>query len=113
MSPRNQSATGTTSNLGKNGAGAYTSGTGSGGSFNTAYSNTDNSVTDSVARDCENADTGVNFAWDTSGTAVPLISSTTVVDDEVVKLRYGGTASATTPTGSYTVASTYIATPTF
>ncbi len=58
-----QSATGTTSNLGKNGAGAYTSGSGSGGSFNTAYSNTDNSITDTAGRDCENADLGVKFAW--------------------------------------------------
>jgi hypothetical protein len=28
-------------------------------------------------------------------------------------MRYGATASATTPTGTYTVATTYIATPTF
>ncbi len=104
---------GTTSNLGKNGAGTYTSGSGAGGSFNTAYSNTDDSMVDDGSDDCENSDIGVKFAWDASGTAVPLISSVTVVDDELVKMRYGATASATTPTGTYTVATTYIATPTF
>lgn len=97
---------GTTANLGTS------AGAGTGGTFNTAYSNTDNDMTD-TSDDCENGDAGVKFAWDTSGTAVPLISSTTVVDDEMVKMRYGATANATTPTGTYTVASTYIATPTF
>lgn len=101
--------TGTTSNLGSGGTG-----TGSTGTFNTAYSNTDNTIADvGGVDDCENDDAGVKFAWDDTGTAVPLISSTTVVDDELVKFRYGATASATTPTGTYTVASTYIATPTF
>ncbi len=106
-------STGTTANLGKNGAGTYTSGSGAGGSFNTAYSNTDDSMVDDGSDDCENSDIGVKFAWDASGTAVPLISSVTVVDDELVKMRYGATASATTPTGTYTVATTYIATATF
>jgi hypothetical protein len=36
-----------------------------------------------------------------------------VVDDEIIKLRFGATASATTPTGTYVVVTTYIATPTF
>lgn len=106
-------STGTTSNLGKNAAGTYTSGSGSGGSYNTAYSNTDNSMADDGSDDCENGDAGNKFAWDDSGTAVPLISSTTVVDDELIKMRYGATANSTTPTGAYTVSTTYIATSTF
>jgi hypothetical protein len=81
------------------------------GSVPAAYSNTDATVTSSA--DCENTDAGVKFAWDNSGTAASLASSTTVVDDEIVKVSFGATAAPTTPTGSYTVVTTYIATPTF
>lgn len=102
---------GTTSNLGENSSGTPTSGSGSGGSYNTVYSNVDDSITD--AGDCENSDAGNKYGWRDSGTAQALISSVGVVDDEIVKLRYGATASATTPTGTYTVSSVYIATPTF
>ncbi len=104
---------GTTSNLGENGSGVSTSGSGSGGSFNTVYSNTDDTINADSGDDCENGDAGVKFGWRDSGTAQPLISSTTVVDDEIVKMNFGATANATTPTGTYTVASTYIATPVF
>ena len=105
----NIAAAGTTSNLGSGGSGA-----GTGATFNTNYSNTDNSIADlGGADDCENDDLGNKFAWDNTGTAVPLIGASTVVDDEMLKLRFGATASATTPTGSYTVATVYIATPVF
>jgi hypothetical protein len=108
---------GTTSNLGKNGSGVYTAGTGSGGSFNTVYdAGRANLDDDTAGDDCENG-AGVTltdkYGWRDSATAQPLISSTTVVDDEMVKFRLAATANATTPTGTYTVASTYIATPTF
>jgi hypothetical protein len=53
------------------------------------------------------------IAWNASGTTDNLISSANVVDDEIVKLRFAATASSTTPTGSYTVVTTYIATATF
>jgi hypothetical protein len=107
------SAVGTTANLGLGGAGS-----GSSGTFNDDYeSDTATGIDDTASDNCENrvtTDTDFNhFAWNDTGTADPLISSTTVVDDEMVKLRYGATASATTPTGTYTVSSTYIATPTF
>lgn len=102
---------GTTSNLGENSGGTPTSGSGSGGSYNTVYSNVDDSITD--AGDCENSDAGNKYGWRDSSTAQALISSVNVVDDEIVKIRYGATASATTPTGTYTVSSIYIATPTF
>jgi hypothetical protein len=81
------------------------------GSVPLAYSNTDNVTISSAG--CQTADGGVKFAWNDSGTAATLASSSTVVDDEIVKLSFGATANATTPTGSYTVATTYIATPTF
>ncbi len=58
------------------------------------------------------------FAWDQRGTAtIPIASSASstikVLDDEALILRFAAVASATTPTGSYAVISTFIATPTF
>lgn len=89
------------------------------GSVPDAYNNADNST--ASATNCESfdgtgggtPDTGDTFAWDDTGTAVTLASSSTVVDDEIVKLRFGSIASATTPTGAYTVVTEFIATPTF
>jgi hypothetical protein len=63
--------------------------------------------------DCEDDDDATNFAWNESSTATNLASSSTVVDDELIKFNFGAIASATTPTGIYTVVSTYIATATF
>ena len=87
-----------------------------GATINSSYSNTD-ANTDSVAG-CQNlsgggSDAGVKFAWDNSGSAVTIASTNTVVDNEIVKVRFGATASSTTPTGAYTVTTNYIATPTF
>lgn len=76
-----------------------------------AYSNTDATTTSSA--DCEKTDAGVKFAWNTTASAVQIASSPSVVDNELIKLSFGATAAATTPTGGYTVQSTYIATPTF
>ncbi len=56
------------------------------------------------------------FAWVDDGTTTTIASttgSTKVLDDEALILRFAATAAATTPTGSYSVVSTYIATPTF
>ncbi len=56
------------------------------------------------------------FAWQQSGAnnpATSLASSTTVLDYEMLVLRYAARAAATTPTGAYAVTSTYIATSTF
>jgi hypothetical protein len=104
--PCRDTTQGTTTNLGSGGTGAGTAGT-----YNTAYSGTDDTITS--AADCENEAGNTKFAWNDSGTAAALISSTGVVDDEIVKLRHGATAQATTPTGTYTVVSTFIATPQF
>ncbi len=76
----------------------------------TAYNGTDASTTSGV--NCQN-EANTKFAWNNSGTAATIASSSNVVDNEIVKLRFGATASATTPTGIYTVKTTYIATPTF
>lgn len=103
---------GTTANLGAGGNGA-----GTGNTFNTVYANGDTTlanIQDTGGDDCENqVGEGNMYGWNDTSTAQALISSNTVVDDELVKLRFAATANATTPTGTYTVASTFIATPTF
>lgn len=61
--------------------------------------------------------TTYQYAWDASGTADRIASSagstTKVVDDEALILKFAATAGITTPTGSYTVQADYIATATF
>lgn len=57
--------------------------------------------------------TAEGFAWHENATATTIASSTSVVDDEALILKFGGTANITTPTGQYGVTSTYIATATF
>lgn len=111
----NTTTAGTTANLGSGGNGA-----GTGNTFNTVYANGDTTLTggtgiqDTIASDdCENTEAGMMFGWNDSATAQALIGSTSVVDDELIKLRFGATSNATTPTGTYTVASTFIATATF
>lgn len=88
----------------------------SGGTVTAKYSNTDNDWY-TTQTDCENTavDTGVKFAWNDNATAdtMATVSSGNVIDDEIIKLRFGATAAATTPSGSYTALSTYIATATF
>jgi hypothetical protein len=101
----------TTSNLGSAG-----NGTGSGATFRTAYANGDTTlanIQDAAGDNCENTEVGNLYAWNDTSTAQAIVGSTTVVDDELIKLRFGASANATTPTGTYTVASTFIATATF
>ena len=65
---------------------------------------------------CTAADAGVDedcWAWDETGTVDTLASSSSVVDDEMLIMDFAAAASLTTPTGTYSVTSTYIATPTF
>lgn len=77
----------------------------------------DNEGTTAPNADCENEDTDYHFEWNDTSSAVEIASSASspakVVDNEIIKLAFGATASATTPTGSYTAISTYIATATF
>ena len=57
------------------------------------------------------------FAWNDTTTAANVASSASsaikVLNNEAIILKFGATASSTTPTGLYSVASTFIATPTF
>jgi hypothetical protein len=96
----------------------------SGGVIGTAYTGDndfDEAVEGGINDNCENEayPSGNTYVWgfDTSGTPASLAHTTNatekVVDDEILKIRFGATASATTPTGTYTVIITYIATPTF
>lgn len=62
--------------------------------------------------DCTGADDAC-WAWQQDGSPVQIASSPSVVDDEMLVLRFAAAATLTTPTGTYSVTSTYIATPTY
>lgn len=85
--------------------------------INTAYDNDpgDSPTALDYVANCQETATqpAAEFGFDESGVPVQLVASDTVVDDEMLKIRFGATASATTPQGSYLVVLTYIATPTF
>ncbi|MGH7157296.1 MAG: hypothetical protein ACREGG_04270 [Candidatus Saccharimonadales bacterium] len=57
--------------------------------------------------------TSSGFAWDETGTVTQIASSTTVVDDEALILKFAATPSITTPFGAYTAQSDYIAVATY
>jgi hypothetical protein len=77
------------------------------------------STTTNLSRDTDYDGDGTaagGWAWVASGANNPaetLASSSTVLDYEMLVLRFAARAAATTPTGSYTVTSTYIATATY
>lgn len=76
----------------------------------------DNEGTTLASLDCEKSETGAAyFNWNDTSTADLIAQSTgsLVVDNEILKLNFAGRTAATTPTGTYTVVSTFIATPTF
>lgn len=81
------------------------------GSVPDFYNNADDDTTN--AANCEDTDAGQVYGWNESGTADTLTSSSTTVDNEIVKLRFGATAAPTTPSGEYTVTTVYIATVNF
>lgn len=82
---------------------------------NASYSGTDADVTSVSPTNCETSEqaTNIRYGFDDSGSPDNLLSSTSVVDNELIKLSFAAVASATTPTGTYAVVTTYIATPTF
>ncbi len=90
---------------------AITAGTENFGMTSTGV-NVSNGITTNLTRDTD-YDADVGYAWDDSGSTDILASSTTVVDDEMLELKFAATASPTTPTGAYTVTATFIATATF
>lgn len=53
------------------------------------------------------------FAWDESGTAQEIASSSTVVDNEALVLHFGASQALLTPTGQYSVKTDFIATPSY
>ena len=86
----------------------------------TSYTCAFTSGTYKLVRDTDYDGTGGNtygttqgYAWLDNGTSTVIASSSTVVDDEALILRFAATPSITTPTGAYTVTSTYVATATF
>lgn len=108
---------GTTSNLGKDATGTYVSGSGADGSYNAVYNaGRTTGIDDDATDNCENNPGAIlndKYGWRDNGTSQALISSRNVVDDEMVKFRIGATANPTTPSGTYTVAAIYIATPSY
>jgi hypothetical protein len=53
------------------------------------------------------------FAWDETGTAQQIATSTTAIDDEALVLKFAATPSITTPFGPYAAQSDYIAVATY
>lgn len=53
------------------------------------------------------------YAWDDSGSFDTIASASSVLDDEMFNMQFAATASATTPTGIYTVTANFVATSTF
>ena len=79
---------------------------------------TSSGTTSNLSRDaeydgaCDNTATN-GYAWDESGSADDLASSSTVVDDEMLELDFAALSEVTTPTGSYQVVATFIGTSQF
>jgi hypothetical protein len=57
--------------------------------------------------------TTCSYAWDESGTTNTIASSSTIVGDEALILKFAATPNIVTPTGAYTAQADFIATPTF
>jgi len=77
---------------------------------------TTNGSTTNITRDGDYDGDGTaagGWAWLDTGATDQIASSSTVVDDEMLVLRFAATTSITTPTGSYTTQANFIATPTF
>ncbi|HSX45792.1 MAG TPA: hypothetical protein VLG27_02175 [Candidatus Saccharimonadia bacterium] len=57
--------------------------------------------------------TAGGYAWDESGAATTIASSSTVVDKEALIIKFAATPTIVTPTGSYQAQADYVATPTY
>lgn len=66
---------------------------------------------------CDGTIGALQYAWDDTGVfdtiASSSASSTKVLDDELMIMRFAATASATTPTGLYSTTANFVATATF
>jgi hypothetical protein len=79
---------------------------------NTDYDGTGSNTypTDS---DLVSGTTNAGYAWDETGTAANIATSSTYVDDEALMLKFAATSSITTPFGAYSVQTDFIAVPTY
>jgi hypothetical protein len=57
--------------------------------------------------------TNAGYAWDETGTPQIIAQSSTYVDDEALILKFAATSGITTPFGTYTVQTDFIAVPTY
>jgi fibronectin-binding autotransporter adhesin len=57
--------------------------------------------------------TACSYAWDETGTSETVATSSTVVANEALILKFAATPNLVTPTGSYTAKANFVATPTF
>ena len=57
--------------------------------------------------------TSGSYAWDESGSAATIASSSTVLDREALILKFAASPNIVTPAGSYTAKADFVATPTF
>ena len=57
--------------------------------------------------------TNCSYAWDETGAAATIATSSSVVGGEAMILKFAATPNLVTPTGSYTAKADFIATPTF
>jgi len=62
---------------------------------------------------CNGVGTYTDYAWDDTGNFDTIATSSSVLDDEMITMKFAATASPTTPTGLYTVTANFVATATF
>lgn len=60
-----------------------------------------------------NATTAGQYAWDESGNPVTVATSSTIIGYEALIVKFAATAALTTPTGSYSAQTDFIAVPTY
>jgi hypothetical protein len=57
--------------------------------------------------------TAASYAWDETGTVTQIASSSTIVNNEALILKFAATPAITTPTGAYTAKSDFICVATY
>ncbi len=83
----------------------------------TSGSNNLKAATNYIGATATSYGVSAGYAWDETGTSGTIAtsagSSVKVVDDEALMIKYAATAATTSPTGSYSVNTDYIAVPTY
>ncbi|HSX45793.1 MAG TPA: hypothetical protein VLG27_02180 [Candidatus Saccharimonadia bacterium] len=80
---------------------------------NTNYDGTGSATTYDSDANLVSGTTSGSYAWDESGSAATIASSTTVLDRESLILKFAASPTVVTPTGTYTAKADFIATPTY